>query len=148
MFINYEHNNHVYNVSAEKRKDHFFITYDNTEYRVEAEELKPGQLKMKIGDRIVKAVITEGNKEKLPPYVKPIKQVPMIIKNNSVWNGKRIIAILSKMNIITIVIVLPILSEIPPQVILPKPLKKAKIPPIVVPIKAISDELSSMTSCS
>jgi len=64
MFINYEHNNHVYNVSAEKRKEHFFVTYDNTEYKVEAEELKPGQLKMKIGDRVVKAVITEGNKEK------------------------------------------------------------------------------------
>jgi hypothetical protein len=38
--------------------------YDNTEYKVEAQEIKPGQLKMKIGDRIIKSVITEGDKEK------------------------------------------------------------------------------------
>ena len=50
MFINYEHENHVYNVTIERRKNHFFITYNNTEYRVEAEETKPGQLKIKIGE--------------------------------------------------------------------------------------------------
>jgi len=64
MFVNYEHKNHVYNVTSEKKDEYFFITYDNTEYKVKAEEIKPGQLKMKIGDRLVKAVITEGNKEK------------------------------------------------------------------------------------
>ncbi len=64
MFINYEHENHVYNVTTEKRDNHFFITYDNTEYKAEAEEIKPGQLKIKIGDRIIKAVITQGEKEK------------------------------------------------------------------------------------
>jgi len=64
MFINYEHENNVYNVSVVQREKHYFVTYDNTEYKVEAEEIKPGQLKIKIGDRIVKAIITEGNKEK------------------------------------------------------------------------------------
>jgi len=64
VFINYEHDNHVYNVISERRDKHFFITYDNTEYKVEAEEIKPGQLKIKIGKRVLKAVITEGNKEK------------------------------------------------------------------------------------
>ena len=64
MFINYEHENHVYNVTVERREKHFFITYDNTEYRVEAEEIKPGHLKIKLGDRILKSVITEGEKEK------------------------------------------------------------------------------------
>ena len=64
MFINYEHENHVYNVSIERRDKHYFITYDNTEYKVQAEETKPGQLKIKLGDRIVKSVITEGEKEK------------------------------------------------------------------------------------
>ena len=63
MFINYEHENHVYNVISERRDKHFFITYDNTEYKVEAEEIKPGQLKIKIGKRVLKAVITEGDKE-------------------------------------------------------------------------------------
>ena len=64
MFINYEHENSVYNVTTEKRDKHFYITYNNTEYKAEAEEIKPGQLKIKIGDRFVKAVITEGDKEK------------------------------------------------------------------------------------
>jgi biotin carboxyl carrier protein len=64
MFINYEHGNHVYNVTTERREKYYFVTYDNTEYRVEAEEIKPGQLKIKVGDRLIKAVITEGDKEK------------------------------------------------------------------------------------
>jgi 3-methylcrotonyl-CoA carboxylase alpha subunit len=64
MFINYEHESHVYNVSIERRDKFFFITYDNTEYKVEAEETKPGQLKIKIADRIIKSIITEGEKEK------------------------------------------------------------------------------------
>ena len=64
MFINYEHENHVYNVSIERRDKYYFITYDNTEYKAEADEVKPGQLQIKIGDRILKTVITEGDKEK------------------------------------------------------------------------------------
>ena len=64
LFINYEHENHVYNVSIERRKNHYFVTYDNTEYKVEAEETKPGQIKIKIGERIIKSIITEGEKEK------------------------------------------------------------------------------------
>jgi len=64
MFINYEHENHVYNVTVERRKNHYFIMYDNTEYTVEAEEIKPGQLKIKLGDRVIKCVITEGEKDK------------------------------------------------------------------------------------
>lgn len=64
MFINYEHENHVYNVSIERRENYFFITYDNSEYKVEAEETGLGQLKIKIGDRLIKSIITEGEKEK------------------------------------------------------------------------------------
>jgi len=64
MFINYEHENHVYNVSVERRKNRYFITYDNTEYEVEADEIKPGYLKIKLGDRVIKCVITKGDKDK------------------------------------------------------------------------------------
>jgi len=64
MFINYEHENHVYNVTIERREDYYFVTYDNTEYKVTAEETKPGQLKIKMGDRLIKSIITEGEKEK------------------------------------------------------------------------------------
>ena len=64
MFINYEHENNLYNVTVERRKDYFFITYDNTEYKVKAEEIKPGHLKIKLGDKIIKSVITKGEKNK------------------------------------------------------------------------------------
>jgi len=64
MFINYEHENHVYNVTVERRKDHYYIMYDNTEYTAKATELKPGQLKIRLGNRVIKCVITEGEKEK------------------------------------------------------------------------------------
>lgn len=64
MFINYEHDNNVYNVTIEQKKNYFYVIYDNTEYKVEAEEIKTGHLKIKIGDRLIKSVITEGKKEK------------------------------------------------------------------------------------
>ncbi|HDM67329.1 MAG TPA: biotin/lipoyl-binding protein [Thermoplasmatales archaeon] len=64
MFINYEHENNVYQVSVERRGDKFYITYDNTEYQVEAEEVKQGYLKITVGDKQIKAVVTEGEKEK------------------------------------------------------------------------------------
>lgn len=64
MFINYEHENHVYNVSVERRDTKFFITYDNNEYTVDVEEPKPGQLKIALGDRVIKCVISEGQDKK------------------------------------------------------------------------------------
>lgn len=64
MFINYEHGNSVYNVTIERRDNYYYVTYDNTEYKALAEEIKPGQMKIKIGDRIIKSVITEGENEK------------------------------------------------------------------------------------
>jgi len=64
LFINYEHDNHVYNVTIEQRKNHYYVIFNNTEYKVKAEEIKPGYLKVKIGDRYIKSVITEGEKEK------------------------------------------------------------------------------------
>jgi len=64
MFINYEHNNHVYNVTVERRENQFFITYDNNEYTVTATELKPGQLSIQLADRVIKTVISEGEDSK------------------------------------------------------------------------------------
>ena len=54
----------MYNVTIERKEKHYFVMYNNTEYKVKAEELKPGHLKIKIGDRLIKSVITEGEKEK------------------------------------------------------------------------------------
>ena len=64
MFINYEHENHIYNVTVERREDQFFVTYDNVEYTVGATEIKSGQLKLKLGDRVIKAIISEGEDSK------------------------------------------------------------------------------------
>jgi len=64
MFINYEHNTHVYNVTVERRENQFYIMYDNNEYTVTATELKPGQLSIQLGDRVIKSVISEGDDNK------------------------------------------------------------------------------------
>ena len=64
MFINYEHNTHVYNVTVERRDNQFFITYDNNEYTVIATEVKPGQLSIQLGDRLIKSVISQGGDSK------------------------------------------------------------------------------------
>jgi 3-methylcrotonyl-CoA carboxylase alpha subunit len=64
MFINYEHKNHVYNITVERVDKEFFITYNNSEYKVEGEEVKPGYLKIKLGDRIIKCVISAGEEDK------------------------------------------------------------------------------------
>lgn len=65
MFINYEHENHVYKLTCERRNNEYFVTYDNTEYKVEVDEIKPGHLKLKIGERLIKAVIAESDKDKI-----------------------------------------------------------------------------------
>jgi 3-methylcrotonyl-CoA carboxylase alpha subunit len=64
MFVNYEHNNLVYNVTVERRENQFFIVYDNNEYTVTATELKPGQLSIQLGNRVIKSIISEGGDNK------------------------------------------------------------------------------------
>jgi 3-methylcrotonyl-CoA carboxylase alpha subunit len=64
VFINYEHNAHIYPVTVERRGSEFFITYDNNEYTVEASELKQGQLSIQLGDRLIKAVISGADDNK------------------------------------------------------------------------------------
>ena len=64
MYVNYEHENNVYNVTIERRDNHFFIVYGDNEYTVSAVEDKPGQLKIKVGDRFIKAIISEGQESK------------------------------------------------------------------------------------
>jgi biotin carboxyl carrier protein len=48
----------------ERRENKFFIIYDNNEYTVTASELKPGQLKITLGDRTIKSIISEGKDSK------------------------------------------------------------------------------------
>ena len=64
MFINYEHKNNVYSVTIERRDKTYFVSYDNTEYKVSTDEIKPGHLIIKVGNRLVKAIVTDGENEK------------------------------------------------------------------------------------
>jgi len=64
MFINYEHENNVYSVTIERRNNYFYVTYDNSEYKINCEEVNPGHLIIKLGDRIIKSIVTEGAQEK------------------------------------------------------------------------------------
>ncbi len=86
MFINYEHNNNVYNVTVERRNEQFYITYDNNEYTVTATEMSPGQLKILLGDRIIKSVVSEGDENKfvfLDGHVYKVKRVELTGKKKS-----------------------------------------------------------------
>ncbi len=64
MLINYEYNNHLYKVNVERKEDRYFVTYDDNTYTVKAEEIKAGHLKMKVGDRVIKAAVSEVKDEK------------------------------------------------------------------------------------
>jgi len=80
MFINYEYGNHVYNVEVERRNGKFFVTYNNTIYTAEVDEIKPGQLKIKVGDRYIKCVVADGREGKfifIDGDVFKVKPVPL-----------------------------------------------------------------------
>lgn len=62
--FNYEHNGRIYKINTEKADDRYVITFNDVNYMVEALELKPGYLRMKLGDHIIKAVISEGKESK------------------------------------------------------------------------------------
>jgi biotin carboxyl carrier protein len=64
MFINYEYDNHLYNVKVERKGKEFYIAYGDNEYTASALEDKPGQLKIQVGERIIKALVSEGEENK------------------------------------------------------------------------------------
>jgi acetyl/propionyl-CoA carboxylase alpha subunit len=64
MFINYEYDNHLYNVKVERKGKEFFIAYGDNEYTASALEDKPGQLKIQVGEHGIKALISEGHDTK------------------------------------------------------------------------------------
>ncbi|MFO7992504.1 MAG: biotin/lipoyl-containing protein [Thermoplasmata archaeon] len=64
MFLKYEHKNHVYNVEVEKEDGNYYITYDDKTYTVTATEVNVGHLKIELGDRTIKSVISEGDDSK------------------------------------------------------------------------------------
>jgi 3-methylcrotonyl-CoA carboxylase alpha subunit len=86
MFINYEFDNHVYNIIVERRDNEFFISYDNVEYTLTATENKPGQLELNLGDRKIKCVISEGEESKfvfLDGHVFKVKRIELTGRKKS-----------------------------------------------------------------
>lgn len=64
MELNYEYNNQIYKILSEKTEDGYVITFNDATYTVYASETKPGCLTIKLGDKIIKAVISEGPESK------------------------------------------------------------------------------------
>ena len=64
MEFNYEYGNQIYKITAEKIQDAHAITFDDTIYTIHASEIKPGYLKISLGDTLIKAVISEGKDRK------------------------------------------------------------------------------------
>ncbi len=61
MQLSYEYRGNIYNVNVEKREDRFYIVYDESEYTVDASMLKEGELKIALGDTILKCVVASKN---------------------------------------------------------------------------------------
>ena len=78
--FNYEYDGRIYKMKVEKTKDAYLITFDETTYTVNATEIKPGYLRIKLGDKIIKAVISEGNESKF------------VFLNGNVYNIRRAIS--------------------------------------------------------
>ena len=78
--FNYEYDGRIYKMKVEKTKDAYLITFDETTYTVNATEIKPGYLKIKLGDKIIKAVISEGNESKFVFLNGKDEQIDMGVK--------------------------------------------------------------------
>jgi 3-methylcrotonyl-CoA carboxylase alpha subunit len=64
MEFSYEFDDQIYKITAERIEDNYIITFDETQYTVHASEIKPGYLKLRIGDTVLKAVVSEGKESK------------------------------------------------------------------------------------
>jgi 3-methylcrotonyl-CoA carboxylase alpha subunit len=78
MDLSYEHNNQLYRVTTAKKDDKYYVTLNDTTYTLTATELKPGYLKLSLGDKTIKVIISEGHQERyvfLDGHVYHIKRV-------------------------------------------------------------------------
>ena len=90
--LSYEYNNHVYKLTAERTKqekeegeeDAYLITFNGRTYPVTASEIKPGYLRIKFGDKTIKAVIAKGNENRF------------VFLNGNTFNMKRVLPTSSK----------------------------------------------------
>jgi len=57
MQLSYEYQGNIYNVNVEKRENRFYIVYDESEYTVDASMIKDGELKIGLGDTVLKCVV-------------------------------------------------------------------------------------------
>lgn len=64
MQLSYEYKGNIYNVNVEKRENRFYIVYDDSEYTVDASMIKEGQLKIGLGDTILKCVVASKSESR------------------------------------------------------------------------------------
>ena len=87
MDLNYEHNTQLYQITTIKKDNTFHVTLNDTTYTLTATELKPGHLKLTLGDKIIKAIISPGHEERY------------IFLEGNVYHIKRIIHTTKKQDI-------------------------------------------------
>ncbi|MFO8110586.1 MAG: biotin/lipoyl-containing protein [Thermoplasmata archaeon] len=68
MFLRYEYNGNIYQVEVERKNGEYYITYDGDVYTVTAEEVERGYLKINLGGRIIKCVVSHIDKSKYVFY--------------------------------------------------------------------------------
>ena len=64
MDLSYEYNNQLYNITTAKKDNSYYVTINDTTYTLMANEIKPGHLKLTLGDKIIKAIISPGQEER------------------------------------------------------------------------------------
>lgn len=64
MDLSYEYNNQLYQITTAKKDDGYYVTVNDTTYTLMATEIKPGHLKLTLGDKIIKAIISLGQEER------------------------------------------------------------------------------------
>jgi len=93
--LSYEYNNHVYKLTSDRAKqekeegeeDAYLITFNGRTYPVNASEIKPGYLRIKLGDKVIKVVVAKGNNSMF------------VFHDGNTFNMKRVLPMASKRNI-------------------------------------------------
>jgi len=64
MDLSYEYNNQLYHITTTKKDDSYYVTVNDTTYTLMATEIKQGHLKLTLGDKTIKAIISPGQEER------------------------------------------------------------------------------------
>ncbi len=88
MFLKYEHNGNVYRVEVERDGDKYYLTYEGDMYTVIATEIERGYLKIDLGGREIKCVVSETEDSKYIFFNGEVFQVSPIALTGRKFDGK------------------------------------------------------------